>query len=415
MALVGADLQGLDRLKTTFDRGADDLERLGAIATDGATHLQGLWHGADAAEFTRIWMGRHRPAIAQAVSALREAAAAVESERGQQERASAVADGLGTGTTGGTGPTGVLTGGDGDQGSGTGKIKDEVRIVGWEESTDPLFRSPGGEDGVHANDIDQQSLGDCYYVAALAGLANHDPDLIRNAIVDNGDGTYTVTLWEERDGRYQTVEVTVTAEMPVTETWNDTKDAWVESDRFTLGDADGELWPRLFEKAYAQHLGDGDLIAGYSEIIGGDGADALTALTGVPAQTAGSGELTIQELSDLHDQGVLLPASQRHQPGSSWWARNFGGDTTGDYDIGGYELTTRHQYWIEDIDVANDTVIVRNPWGYESGNKYLIELSYEEFTEGFREVDYIPTTDAAPPAEAAPASEATIPSPGGPR
>ncbi len=395
MTLVGADLDGLDRLRSTFEQGADDVTRLAAEATRGAERLQGLWHGPDAAQFTSQWMTRHRLTMQHAATALNRAAELIARNRDEQERTSSA-----TGPSGrpGGGPT--FGPGGGDMGTGKGKIDDNIRITGWEEAAGPLFAGPSGEDDVHANDIDQRSLGDCYYVSALAGLANHDPDMIRDAIVDNGDGTYTVTLWEERDGSYQPVEVTVTADMPVTEVWDETAGVWEEKSSYTLGDADGELWPRIFEKAYAHHLGDGDLVAGYDEIIGGDGADALTALTGVEGQTASSDHFTIEELSEMHDNGVLLPASQRHQPGSSWWARNFGGDTTGAYDVGGYELTTRHQYWIEDIDVANDTVTIRNPWGYQDDNRHLIEMSYEEFTEGFREVDYVETPDSPEPATA---------------
>ena len=265
-----------------------------------------------------------------------------------------------------------------------------MRIVGWQPDGSDLFASPdGSENEIHANDIDQQSLGDCYFVAALAGLADQDPDLIRDAIVDNGDGTYTVTLWEKVDGEYQPVEVTVTNEFPVTEVWNAENDAWEETSGYTAGEADGELWPRIFEKAYAQHLGDGALVAGYQESIGGDGAEALEVLTGVESRTVGTATFSIEELDAMHDDGVLLPASHRNRPDASWWDKLFG-DPTGWYEAGEDDVVTRHQYWIEDIDVEADLVVVRNPWGYSDGNKNLIELTYDEFVDAFREIDYSP-------------------------
>lgn len=395
MSLTGADLVGLDRLGTDFGRWALELDRLNDTATRGAQELQGRWEGPDAAEFAQVWLSRHRPVLALAVADLGRAAETIERNRRAQEETSA-AD-----LVGGSGPGGSLNGGgsgngsDSDSGDDFGgdggkKLTDNVRIVGWTPDGSDLFASPdGSENEIHANDIDQNSLGDCYFVAALAGLADQDPDLIRNAIVDHGDGTYTVTLWEKVDGEYRAVEVTVTNEFPVTEKWNDTDKMWEETSGYTAGEADGELWPRIFEKAYAQHLGDGDLVAGYQEIIGGDGAEALEVLTGVDSQTVDTDAFSIEELDAMHGDGVLLPASHRDRPDAGWWDKMFG-DSTGWYDAGSDEVVTRHQYWIEDIDVEGDMVVVRNPWAYENGDKLLIELTYDEFVDAFREIDYSP-------------------------
>lgn len=379
-AIRGADLERLGTLGSTLGRQALTLQGVMNSSTFGVSSLERLWQGPDSAQFKRRWMSIHRPRLVKAIAELEAAAATIERNRQAQERTSA-ADGGGTGGAGGTAP---LAGGGGEQ-SGGNKIDDDVRIVGWDPVTgQPLFASPDGSEGsIHPNDIDQQSLGDCYFVSSLAGIANHDPDMIRDAIVDNGDGTYTVTLYEEVDGELQPVEVTVDGGMPQTQRWDSETETWIDSDRYTAGEADSELWPRIFEKAYAQQLGDGDLVAGYGEIIGGDGADALEALTGVESQTVGTGGLSIDELREMHDNGVLLPASQRHIPGSGWMG--FGKDT-GNYDIGDDEFVTRHQYWVEDIR-DDGTIVVRNPWGYDD---YEYELTLDEFNDAFREVDYNP-------------------------
>ena len=213
-------------------------------------------------------------------------------------------------------------------------------------------------------------------------MASDDPGLIRDAIVDNGDGTYTVTLHEWVDGELTPVEMTVSNEMPVTERFDPETDTWVPDSGYTAGAADGELWPRIYEKAYAQMLGDGDLAAGYAEIIGGDGADALEAITGTASTTTGTGGLTIEELDQMVDNGSVLPASQRHIPGSGFMG--FGKDT-GNYEIGDDSIHTRHQYWVESVDAEAGTVVVRNPWDYDG---YHIELTMEEFNDAFREVDH---------------------------
>ncbi|MDT9702669.1 C2 family cysteine protease, partial [Streptomyces sp. P17] len=40
--------------------------------------------------------------------------------------------------------------------------------------------------------VSQGDVGDCYFEAALAGLAQQDPSLIKNMITVNSNGTYTV-------------------------------------------------------------------------------------------------------------------------------------------------------------------------------------------------------------------------------
>ncbi len=48
------------------------------------------------------------------------------------------------------------------------------------------------------NDVFQGGIGDCNFMAAMAATAASSPESIMNAIHDNGDGTYTVTLYEPK-------------------------------------------------------------------------------------------------------------------------------------------------------------------------------------------------------------------------
>ena len=53
------------------------------------------------------------------------------------------------------------------------------------------------------SDIKQGYLGDCYMVSVLANIAKTDPDKIKEAVRDNGDGTVTVRLFQRTVPKYQ--------------------------------------------------------------------------------------------------------------------------------------------------------------------------------------------------------------------
>ena len=91
----------------------------------------------------------------------------------------------------------------------------------------PLF-----VDGPEYNDIRQGSLNDCYYLAVLASLSDTDPNLIRQAITELGDGTYAVRFYRNNSEVYLRLD----ADMP---------------NAYAKLTPDGETWVMLMEKAYA--------------------------------------------------------------------------------------------------------------------------------------------------------------------
>ncbi len=50
------------------------------------------------------------------------------------------------------------------------------------------------------SDIKQGALGDCYLVSSLSSIAIDNADKIKEAMVDNGDGTVTVRFWQKNLG-----------------------------------------------------------------------------------------------------------------------------------------------------------------------------------------------------------------------
>src|SRR5688572_11579109 len=73
-------------------------------------------------------------------------------------------------------------------------------------STQPLFAPTGPTQ----DDVDQGSLGDCYFLAPLAAIAKTNPDRIRQSVVELGDRTYAVRFHSGGTEQY----VRVDADLP---------------------------------------------------------------------------------------------------------------------------------------------------------------------------------------------------------
>jgi hypothetical protein len=74
-------------------------------------------------------------------------------------------------------------------------------------SANPLFPTTGPV----ADDIDQNSVSDCYFLAPLSSIAKTSPHVIRESIVDLGDGTFAVQLRRDGNSRF----VRVDGDLPV--------------------------------------------------------------------------------------------------------------------------------------------------------------------------------------------------------
>jgi len=237
----------------------------------------------------------------------------------------------------------------------------------------PFIQGSGDAHPADWNDIQQGNLGDCYFMSAMGEVAKQNPDVIQNAIKDNGDGSYTVRFYEKKgDGpfglfghHYEPKDIKVTPDFPV--------DAGGNQVFAGPGDTDGskkELWPALMEKAYAQWKG-----GSYHGIEGGNPGDAMSALTGKDSSEKSAKDVTIDELDQALNSGKAVVAGTPENGGKKEMFEN-------------KTLYTDHAYMVTGVDKANGTVTLRNPWGTWTPD---VKLSIADFNKYFSYVDTNPT------------------------
>jgi uncharacterized protein YukE len=241
-----------------------------------------------------------------------------------------------------------------------------------------LFATGEGDtDAVDPDDVSQGRVGDCYLLASLAAIASQEPDLIREIVQDNGDGTYTVTLYERESLFTSTLvptEVQVTSELPLRRG----RPVFARA-----GDVVGEqpeLWPALVEKAYARTHG------GYNGIQGGWAHLAMEELTGVESQVIRMGEASVEDLAAHFDGGAALTATTLHDRGIQigglmLWDIPDPSDKHPLFVDG--TLVEDHEYYLTGVDAQAGTVSLRNPWGWHHGE---VTLTYDEFLGAFQRV-----------------------------
>ncbi|MEX5637053.1 C2 family cysteine protease [Parafrankia sp. FMc2] len=224
------------------------------------------------------------------------------------------------------------------------------RALGLSASTEGFVRrghsrSPVWVRGATAADVGQGRLGDCYFLAALLGVVHADPALLRGNLRENANGTVTVTLYTGRGA----VEITVTRSLPVDRRTG--QEIGADTDN---ADGDPELWPALYEKAYAR------LAGSYAGIEGGDPAAAMRQLTGAEAVGVPSANVEVPDIAGRLAAGDVVTVVTRNRTG------------------GGSGLVPAHAYTILGADEHTGRVLLRNPWDQTASDDRLDWRSWEE-------------------------------------
>jgi hypothetical protein len=199
------------------------------------------------------------------------------------------------------------------------------------------------QNGLSANDIDQGALGDCYYVATLASIAQEKPDYIQNMFTDNGDNTFTVRFYRNGVADY----VTVDRYLPTNLSGRAAYAGWGGS---SYTSTTNELWVALAEKAYAQLAESGwsrssTSTNSYADIEGGWMSSVISQVAGLGTSSSEAVNMTQTQLINLVNSNQVLTV---------------GFVDAADNTLG---VVNGHAYTITAYNATNGTFHLRNPWG----------------------------------------------------
>ncbi len=237
-----------------------------------------------------------------------------------------------------------------------------------------LYDASGNPKGA---DIQQNGLGDCYFVSTLGAIADQQPQRIKDAIqYDEKTGKFTVTLHEKHDSngwlpgghkdRETKIEVT---QLDIAYNLQRTGGSTVDDNPGT----DGPIWPAVMETAYAKmhdkNWSNG-IEQGFDKIAsGGFTYDAMFAVTGKEGEimTVGSDKKALDAAYEKIDKaltnGQPITLVTREEP-RGIFKRIFGKEVPQD------GLVDLHAYELEGIRCdSNDEIMikVRNPWATNMG------------------------------------------------
>lgn len=258
--------------------------------------------------------------------------------------------------------------------------KDEMNVDGTPKFKLERFTGPLFIDEPKADDVRQGAIGNCYFPAAMAAVAATRPDIIKNMIKDNGDGTYTVkfTPSSSYGGASRPVEIKVDGDLyarsyggPI---YGGSLGGSTAPDKM-------ELWFPLIEKAYAQWKGSYDSI--------GNGGVAGQVMSEVMGKGYKYENITATNKDRIYE--MIKTAAANKQPMA---AGTYGTEDAAKYTNTG--VYAHHAYSVLGVEEENGTkyVKVRNPWGQsehgsDGKNDGFFRIELSKFAELYRAVHIV--------------------------
>ena len=202
-------------------------------------------------------------------------------------------------------------------------------------------------------DIRQDDLNDCYFLAPLGGLARAQPQRLQDAIVyDAKTQAFQVTLYRPGGAGPQPVVIVVDQD-DIADNLDRMGGSTVDNDP----GQDGPVWPAIMEAAYAELQGRDDRDKNYAAIDMGRPSSALYALTGHPGENLEPAALAAEGAQAVFERmsGALMEGRPvtigtfRERPGAA---------------LDG--LMEPHMYMVEGVRMrAGDVLLdLRNPYAH---------------------------------------------------
>jgi hypothetical protein len=244
---------------------------------------------------------------------------------------------------------------------------DEKEILGKRykvEKGELHIAGPNDVRKIEPEDIEQQYVGTCYFLASLAAVAKNHPEAIRKMITDNKNGTYTVTFFENKGSfykpGYQPVKVTVDNKLPFY-TLKGGKGQWsyLGAKPADVSKSGSELWVAIAEKAYAKWKG------GYPDVEGGWPVKALPEITGVEAKehstSAFSDKDLLEQISNALAAGHPVTACAIPSKAEELLERFLVPRLIAEATREALNVYYSHAYTV--MAAKDGTIRLRNPWG----------------------------------------------------
>ena len=224
--------------------------------------------------------------------------------------------------------------------------------VSWVRAKDLYPNAEFIINGSSKDDVNQGSLGDCWFLSSLAGLAEHK-ELFKKVVPegqimksDDYCGIFKFCFWKWG----QWVEVVVDDRIPV----------YQGNPLFTYSDDYGEVWPMLLEKAFAK------LHGSYFHLVGGFTVAALECLTGGLSERFVGNQgpaVSMRGSQNIHNN-LFNKISNILQNGGIVCTGTLLMDKLSSGIFGGHAYSVTGTYELTSLEEQHIQLIkIRNPWG----------------------------------------------------
>jgi hypothetical protein len=222
-----------------------------------------------------------------------------------------------------------------------------------------IWFDPGDffEEGTELTDPIQGSVGNCYFIAALASVAWARPHVIaqRNRTTGLGQHDFVDMIEFYKGGKPERVEVTEL--LPL----NSPGNTFI----YARSSEAGEIWPAIYEKAYAKwKTNDPGDKPDILKTWGGDPVRALAELTGLTPYYQSTSGLSAHDIWQKVRANCI--SMKTFNPMVAW---TYGSSPSPDVNYGNAHIAANHAYSILGWQYANNQeyIVLRNPWGtYEA-------------------------------------------------